>query len=86
MRSVSNGRNRVKFTQSVRQKQWPDDDACDDDTRSLNNDKGSAELDAFKALGFDPELLAKITEGVRKHEAKTLTDPASGRDTRRLKK
>ena len=23
MRSVSNGRNRVKFTQSVRQKQWP---------------------------------------------------------------
>ena len=22
MRSVSNGRNRVKFTQSVRQKQW----------------------------------------------------------------
>jgi hypothetical protein len=41
-----------------------DDDACDDDTRSLNNDKGSAELDAFKALGFNPELLAKITEGV----------------------
>ena len=53
-----------------------DDDGRDDDTRSLNNDKGSAELDAFKALGFDPELLAKITEGVRKHEAKTLTDPA----------
>ena len=53
-----------------------DDDGCDDDTRSLNNDKGSAELAAFAALGFDPELLGKITEGVRKHEAKTLLDPA----------
>ena len=53
-----------------------DDDGCDDDTRSLNNDKGSAELAAFTALGFDPEMLGKITEGVRKHEAKTLLDPA----------
>ena len=45
-----------------------DNDDCDDDTRSLSNDKGSAVLDTFKALGFDPELLEKITKGLSREE------------------